>query len=56
MKLRPVTNHTKKNKETSKKIDDDIMSTNYDVIVIFMIYGQFGAIPKPDSGRIVCKT
>ena len=69
MKLGPVTNlykkkekiereknKKKKKKTTSKKIDDDIMSTNYDVIVIFMIYGQFGAIPKPDSGRIVCKT
>ena len=32
------------------------MSTNGDVIVIFPIYGQFGAIRKPDSGRIVCKT
>ena len=32
------------------------MSANFDVIVIFMIYGQFGAIRKPDSGRIVCKT
>ena len=32
------------------------MSENCDVIVIFPIYGQFGAIRKPDSGRIVCKT
>ena len=32
------------------------MSENYDVIAIFPIYGQFGAIRKPDSGRIVCKT
>ena len=32
------------------------MSVNCDVIVIFPIYGQFGAIRKPDSGRIVCKT
>ena len=31
------------------------MSTNYVIIVIFPIYGQFGAIRKPDSGRIVCK-
>ena len=29
---------------------------NCDVIVIFPIYGQFGAIWKPDSRRIVCKT
>ena len=32
------------------------MSTNCDVIVIFPIYGQFGAIWKPDSGRMVRKT
>ena len=36
--------------------DDDIMSGNYDAIAIFPIYGQFGAIWKPDSGHIVCKT
>ena len=32
------------------------MSANFDAIVIFPIYGQFGAIRKPDSKRIVCKT
>ena len=32
------------------------MSPNCDVIVIFPIYGQFGAIWKPGSGRIVSKT
>ena len=31
------------------------MSANFDFIVIFLIYGRFGAIRKPDSGRIVCK-
>ena len=31
------------------------MPANCDVIVIFPIYGQFGAIRKPDSGHIVCK-
>ena len=40
----------------SKKFDDDVMSVNCEVIVIFSIYGQFGAIRKPGSGRIVCKT
>ena len=35
---------------------DKEMSENYDVIVIFLIYDQFGAIRKPDSGRIVYKT
>ena len=56
MKLGPVTKLDKKNKTTSKKFDYDVMSENCDVIVIFPIYGQFGAIWKPDSGRIVCKT
>ena len=31
------------------------MSKNCDVIAIFSIYGQFGAIWKLDSGCIVCK-
>ena len=56
MKLGPVTKPDKRNKTTSRKIDDDIMSENCDVIFIFPIYGQFGAIRKPDSGCIVCKT
>ena len=44
MKLGPVTKIDKKNKTTSKKFDDDVMSTNCDVIAFFPIYGQFGAI------------
>ena len=32
------------------------MLENSDVIVIFPIYGQYGAIRKPDARRIVCKT
>ena len=32
------------------------MSRNCNVIAIFLIYSQFGAIQKLDSGRIVCKT
>ena len=44
MKLEPVTNLDKRNKTRSKKVDDDIMSANCDVMVIFLIYGQFGAI------------
>ena len=35
MKLRPVTKPDKKNKTTSKKINDDVISKNYDVIAIF---------------------
>ena len=31
------------------------MSENCDVIVIFPIYGKFGALRNPDSGRIVFK-
>ena len=51
----------KRNKATSKKKKkkkkgDDVMSANCDVTVIFLIYGQFGAIQKPHSGRRVCKT
>ena len=53
MKLGPV---TKLDKMTSKKYDHKVMSANYDVIVIFQIYDQFGAIRKPYSGRIVCKS
>ena len=56
MKPGPVTKLDKRNKITSKKFDDDVMSPNCYLIVIFSIYGQFGAIRKPDSGRIVCKT
>ena len=56
MKLGPITKLHKRNKTASKNFDDDLMSGNFDVIVIFPIYGQFGAIWKPDSGWIVCKT
>ena len=55
MKLGPVTKLEKRNKTTSKKFFDDVVSENCDVIVIFTIYGQFGAIQKPDSGHRVCK-
>ena len=41
--------------EMSNKFVYDVMSVDCDVIVIFPIYGQFGAIRKPDSGRMVCK-
>ena len=56
MKLGPVTKLNKRNKITSKKFDDDVMLKNCDVILTFLIYGQFGAILKPDSGRRSCKT
>ena len=56
MKLRLVTKLDKGNMVTSKKFDDNIMSENCDVTVITTIYDQFGAIRKPDSGCMVCKT
>ena len=56
MKLGPAIKLDKKNTATSKKIDDDVMSVNCDVIVFFLTYGQFAAIPKPDYERIIYKT
>ena len=56
MKLGPVTKIEKRNKKPQEKFDDGVMTENYDVIVIFSIYGQFGAIQSLDSGRIVCKS
>ena len=56
MKLGPVTKHDIRNKTTSKKFDVDVLSENCDVIVIFQIFGQFGAIRRPDSGRRVSKS
>ena len=56
MKLEPATRLDKRNKITSKKFDDHVMMlANDDFIVILPIYGQFGAIQKPDTERIVCK-
>ena len=56
MKLRAVTKFDKKNTATLKEFDNDVMTTNCDVIVIFSIYGQFGAIQRLDSERMVCNT
>ena len=56
MKLGPVTENDKKNKIMSTKFDNDFMLANRDVVVIFPICGQFGAIGKLDSGCILCKT
>ena len=56
MKLGPVIKIDKRNKATPKKFFYDVMSENCDAIVIFLIYGLFGAIRKPDSGRRVCKS
>ena len=48
MKLGPVTKVDKRNKTTSKKFDDDVLSENCDVIVIFQTFGIFGAVWIPD--------
>ena len=56
MKLGPVTKIDKRNKTTSKKFDDDVMSENCDVIVIFQIFHQFGAVWRSDSRHRVCKS
>ena len=53
MKLGPVTKLDKR--INVKKIHVDAMSENGEVIAIFPIHGQFGAIQKPDSQCIVCK-
>ena len=55
MKFRPVTKLYKRNKATSKNLDNDVMPTYCDVIIMFPIYGQSGAIWQPDSGSIVYK-
>ena len=56
MKLGPVTKLDKRNK-TSKKFDVDVMSENCDVIGIFRIFGQFGAVQRLDSGQsLQCKS
>ena len=51
MKLGPETKLDKRNKTTSKNFDEDVMSADCDVIVIFPIFSQFGPIRKPDSQR-----
>ena len=54
MNLGPVTKLDKRNTARSKKIDES--SESCDIIVIFPIYRQFGAIRKPDPGSINHKT
>ena len=56
MKLAPITKLDKRNKTTSKKTDADVVSENFDVIVIFWVFGQFGAAGRPDSGDRVSKS
>ena len=56
MKLGTITRPGKKTESTSKKFDDGIIFKNCDVIATCLTHRQLGAIQKPDSGRIVCKT
>ena len=44
MKLGPVNKLDERNNTSSKKFNVDVMPENYDVVAIFPIYGQFGAI------------
>ena len=53
MKLGPVTKGDKRNMATPKKIKNDVILVNCDVIIFFPIYDQFAIIRKPDSGGMV---
>ena len=55
MKIGPVTKLDERNKTTPKRFKGSVMSDYCDVIVIFPIFGQFGAIRRADSKRTVCK-
>ena len=55
MKLGQVTKFNKSNTVTSRKTDDNVMSGNCDVTVIFPFHGQFRAIRKMNSGCMVCE-
>ena len=44
MKLRPLTKLDKRNTATCKKLDNDVILANCDIVVIFQINGQFGPI------------
>ena len=47
---------TRETNKRQKKFDVDVVSENCDIIVIFWIFGQFGAVWRPDSGFRVCKS
>ena len=53
MKLGPATKIDERNKATSKNLGDDVISRHCGIIAIILIYDQFGAIWKLDSGRII---
>ena len=54
MKLGPVSKLDKRNTARSKIFDQFL--ERFDVIVIILIYSQFGAIRKLDPGRMNYKT
>ena len=56
MEFGPVTKFDKRDKTTSKNFDVYIMSEKCDVVVIFRIFGQFGAVRRPDSEHRICKS
>ena len=56
MRLGAVTKLDKKTQNYVKKFDDNVMLENCDAIVIFLTYGQFGAIHNLDFRRRVCKS
>ena len=55
MTVGTVTRHDKRNIITSKKFGNDVISENCDVIAVFPICGQSGAIRKPEYRCIVYK-
>ena len=54
MKLGPAPKIDKTNTETIEESGDYVVLANCDVVVIFPVYGKFGAIRKLDSGHMVC--
>ena len=56
MKVGPVSLDNGNTSTSKKKVADDVMSANCDVIVFFPIYEQFAVTRKPDSGRRVYET
>ena len=55
MKLGTVTKLDKRNKTTSKKLTMKPCQKVVTSLLFFRFYGQFKAIRKPDSGRLVYK-
>ena len=55
MKLGSVTKLDKTTSKTKQCQENFTMMLCQQIVTIFPIYGQFGAIRKPDTGCIVCK-